>query len=200
MKRVLTIGRDDSCDIHINDNTDVVSRHHAIVEVGRFGKYYIVDQSRNGTYVNGSRIPTQQKHALRRGDEVSLAHTAILDWEQVPKDNTLLHIIIGVVSALILIAAIIVGVTYLDGKPSSSSTDVEWVSGENEDINPSNTTPIDGDNSEGETTEDGDAQDDSSEDEDAPKEDTTPKQDKPKNNKKAETSKEPEKAIVDAIY
>lgn len=197
MKRVLTIGRDESCDIHINDNTDVVSRHHAFVEVGRFGKYYIVDQSTNGTYVNGLRIPPQQKYEIRRGDEVSLAHTSLLNWEQVPKDNSLTYIIVGVVSALIVVAAVMAVLFYFDGKQSSSATDIEWVGDNNQSLTPGGTTPIDSNN------DGADAAEDDGEEEDAPEEqqpaEETPKQEKPKSNKAA-ASKEAEKAIVDAIY
>lgn len=141
MKRVLTIGRDYSSDIHINDHTDIVSRNHAVIEVGLFGKYYIIDQSRNGTYVNGMRIPSQQKYEVRRGDEVSLAHTAQLDWSQVPKDNTLLLIIIGVVSILLAVTVVFAVWHYSD--KSSSAADVEWVSGGNSSSNSDVDTPVD---------------------------------------------------------
>ncbi len=199
MKRALTIGRDDSCDIHINDNTDIVSRHHAIVEVGRFGKYYIVDQSRNGTYVNGLRIPSQQRYEIRRGDEISLAHTALLNWEQVPKDNTLLYLIIGIVSTLIVVAAVVIGVSYFDGKPSSSSADTEWMSGNSGSFTPSDTNPIGvGDDGGSSSGDEGNQEGSSDEGED--EKETTPKQTKPKSNKKTEAPKEAEKAVVDAIY
>ena len=48
---VYSIGRDPACNIVINDNTDVVSRRHAILNVYPSGKMTIVDQSHNGTYV-----------------------------------------------------------------------------------------------------------------------------------------------------
>ena len=47
MKRYFVIGRDPQADINIPDETDVVSRHHAVLEVGRDGKYFIIDQSQN---------------------------------------------------------------------------------------------------------------------------------------------------------
>lgn len=197
MKRILTIGRDYSCDIHIDDNTDIVSRHHAVVEVGRFGKYYVTDQSRNGTYVNGMRIPSQQKYEITRGDEVSLAHTALLDWGLVPKDNTLMYIFIGIVSTLLIVAAVVLGVSYFDGKSSYSESNTEWIGGSGDDVK---VIP-------GEDGEDDSSSSDDKKDEDKSAQDTTKKESSPKKNSKKPAKKpatkkadSEEKAVVDAIY
>ena len=47
--KALSIGREQGCDIVINDSTDVISRRHAILNISSSGKITIVDQSRNGT-------------------------------------------------------------------------------------------------------------------------------------------------------
>lgn len=128
MKKVLTIGRDYSCDIHVNDSTDVVSRNHAMIEVGFGGKYYLVDQSRNGTYVNGVRITPGQKVQVSRGDEVSFAHRAYLDWEVVPKDNSLLYIVLTVVALVVIGVGTVVTLNYVkDDGPT-----IEYVNNEHE--------------------------------------------------------------------
>ena len=111
MKRILTIGRDYSCDIHINDGADIVSRNHATLEIGIGGKYYITDTSSNGTYVNGMRIPYQQRFEITREDEVSFAHAAILEWNTVPRDKTIMIAVIGVVAAIVVAVAIALAVT-----------------------------------------------------------------------------------------
>ena len=49
MKKIYTIGRDESCDIVIPDNTDIISRLHATIRVESNNKLFITDQSRNGT-------------------------------------------------------------------------------------------------------------------------------------------------------
>ena len=111
MKRILTIGRDYSCDIHINDGADIVSRNHATLEIGIGGKYYITDTSSNGTYVNGMRIPYQQRFEITREDEVSFAHAAILEWNTVPRDKTIMIAVISVVAAIVVAVAIALAVT-----------------------------------------------------------------------------------------
>lgn len=192
MKRVLTIGRDYSSDIHINDNTDIVSRNHATIEIGRFGKYYIVDQSRNGTYVNGIRIPSQQKYEVRRGEEVSLAHTAILDWSLVPKDRSFIYVLIGVVSVIVAVTAVVVGVLYFDNHNISNSQASGGISVE--DI-----TPMP--EQEPEPSADADDEKKEAEVKPAPK-----KEAKTKPTPKKETKAEPElkednsNPVVDAIY
>lgn len=87
MKKVYTIGRDESCDIIINDNTDVVSRVHATLKSKGKGKYILVDQSRNGTYVNGIRMATNEEIPVTRKDIISFAHVQDLDWHQIPKSK-----------------------------------------------------------------------------------------------------------------
>lgn len=88
MKRILTIGRNSGCDICISDSTDVVSREHAILEIGRGGKYFLTDKSRNGTYVNGIKMMSNERIPVTRADVISFAHVSDLDWTFVPKDNT----------------------------------------------------------------------------------------------------------------
>ena len=59
MKKVYTIGRDPQSDIVINDNTDVVSRLHATIRI-EGSKMFLIDQSQNGTYVNGMRMSVNE--------------------------------------------------------------------------------------------------------------------------------------------
>ncbi len=67
--RALTLGRGDSCDIRINDQS--VSRAHARVECGPDG-YDLSDlQSTNGTFVNDQPVST---HRLRDGDYVRVGN------------------------------------------------------------------------------------------------------------------------------
>lgn len=102
--KVYTIGRDPSCDIVIVDNTDVVSRVHASLKVKGGGKFILVDQGRNGTYVNGIRMSQNEEIPVTRKDVISFAHIADLDWNQVPKEKSkgLLWGTIGLAVILIL--------------------------------------------------------------------------------------------------
>ena len=78
--KVYSIGREVGCDIVINDNSDVISRRHATLNVSPTGKMTIVDLSHNGTYVNGIRIAQNVPVPVTRKDNVSFAHVARLDW------------------------------------------------------------------------------------------------------------------------
>lgn len=111
--KTYSIGRDLNCDIVINDSTDVISRRHALLNVTPSGKMTIIDQSSNGTYVNGIRISQNVPVPVTRKDIVSLAHVAKLDWNQVPKSNQWIKYTIGAVVATVVILGIIFGVKNL---------------------------------------------------------------------------------------
>lgn len=121
MKKILTIGRDAQCDICINDSTDVVSRNHAILEIGRNGKYFIVDQSRNGTYVNGMRISSNEKVPVTRNDVISLAHVRELDWSLVPKNND--YLLWGGVASAVVIVLVAVAILLCPGRAADDKGD-----------------------------------------------------------------------------
>lgn len=111
--KVYSIGREQSCDIVIEDNTDIISRRHLLLNVYPSGKMTIIDQSQNGTYVNGMRIASRVPVPVTRKDNVSLAHVARLDWSRVPKPVPVMrYAIIGIV-ALAVIAAAVFGYMYI---------------------------------------------------------------------------------------
>ena len=103
-----SIGRDASCEIVLNDNTDVISRRHAILSVASSGKMTITDLSTNGTYINGQRISSNVAVPVTRKDSVSFAHVSTLDWNVIPKSNQwLTYLIIGLAVAAIAAACCI---------------------------------------------------------------------------------------------
>lgn len=68
-----SIGRRDTCDIVLNDNS--ISRRHAQIEKNNEG-FYITDlNSTNGTYVNGLLIDT---YKLASGDVITLGNTVLI--------------------------------------------------------------------------------------------------------------------------
>lgn len=121
--KVYSIGRETGCDIVINDSTDVISRRHAILNVTSMGKMTIVDQSHNGTYVNGIRISPNVPVPVTRKDSVSFAHVARLDWNRVPKSGTAIkYSIIGLVAlAVIAVAGIGINAAFSGGSTNESS-------------------------------------------------------------------------------
>lgn len=104
--KTYSIGRDLNCDIVINDATDVISRRHALLNIAPSGKMTIIDQSSNGTYVNGIRISQNVPVPVTRKDIVSLAHVAKLDWNQVPKSRKLRNCALIACGAVIVIGLI----------------------------------------------------------------------------------------------
>lgn len=81
----LTIGRDESCDIIIDDTTDMVSRCHAVLYIHPIGKMEIVPSGRNGTFLNGKELKKDKIYRVRRSDVISFARVKSLDWKDVPR-------------------------------------------------------------------------------------------------------------------
>ncbi len=119
--KTYSIGRDLSCDIVINDSTDVISRRHALLNITSSGKMTIIDQSSNGTYVNGIRITQNVPVPVTRKDIVSLAHVAKLDWNQVPQSNQWIKYVIGAVAVAVVMLGVVLSVKYL--KQNSDNND-----------------------------------------------------------------------------
>lgn len=107
MKNIYSIGRDDSCDIIIHDESNVISRTHAFLRIGKRGRYTISDQSMNGTYVNGIRISTGVEVPVLRTDTISFAHISELNWSLIPdpaKKNRI--VFISILGGLLLLIAL----------------------------------------------------------------------------------------------
>ena len=117
--KVYSIGRDLACDIIIDDNTDVISRRHATLNVESTGKMTIVDLSHNGTYVNGIRINQNVPVPVTRNDTVSFAHVAQLDWNQIPNtQGVIIRYVLIALLAVLLIGGAIWGYTSFMSKPA----------------------------------------------------------------------------------
>lgn len=96
--RKITIGRGRECDIRLKDDTDTVSRKHAVLAVWPSGKMFIYDLSSNGTSVNGVKVEKPNGYRVRRGDRVNFANLVDLDWNQVKNPyRTLNRILVGLV-------------------------------------------------------------------------------------------------------
>lgn len=118
--KVYSIGREVGCDIVINDNTDVISRRHAVLNVMSSGKMTIVDSSHNGTYVNGIRISPNVPVPVTRKDNVSFAHVARLDWNLIPKPTSITQYIIYGIIALVVVGGAIGTYFYLSNSDSNA--------------------------------------------------------------------------------
>lgn len=106
--KVYSIGREEGCDIVINDNSDATSRRHATLTVMPSGKMTITDQSRNGTYVNGIKISPNVAVPVTRKDNISFAHVYRLDWNQIPKPVSITqYVIYGLIAFAVIVGGII---------------------------------------------------------------------------------------------
>ncbi len=105
--KTYSIGRDNACDIVLNDHTDVISRRHAVITVSSSGKMTITDQSTNGTYINGQKISSNVPVPVTRKDSVSFAHVSTLDWNMIPKSSKVgTYLFIGLAVAIVAALAI----------------------------------------------------------------------------------------------
>lgn len=120
--KIYTIGRDTECNIVINDNTDVISRRHAILHVSSTGKMTITDFSQNGTFINGVRISSNVPVPVTRKDSVAFAQLARLEWSKIPKPtNILLYGIIAFLSLLIIILGLLFVLHPSDNKETGTA-------------------------------------------------------------------------------
>ncbi len=68
-KESLLMGRNSACDLHLNNR--VVSSQHARVVASK-GSFFLVDQSANGTYLNGRQIAAKTLTPLSQGDLIGI--------------------------------------------------------------------------------------------------------------------------------
>ena len=79
------IGRNPDNDIVINDQSQHVSRYHATLTVHDNGTTTIIDQSTNGTYVNGVKVKSRVDYPVSTSDNIVFAKTAQLDWNLISR-------------------------------------------------------------------------------------------------------------------
>ncbi|MBQ8968253.1 MAG: FHA domain-containing protein [Bacteroidaceae bacterium] len=124
--KVYSIGREQGCDIVINDRTDIISRRHATLSVESFGKMTIVDQSTNGTYVNGIRISPNVPVPVTRKDNISFAHVARLDWNLIPRGGAgYLRWAIIALGVLVIVAGAVFGIKRMSKEEAPVPTPAE---------------------------------------------------------------------------
>ena len=66
-----TVGRRAASSLRLSEPH--VSSQHAVIR-WRGGAWELKDQSHNGTFVNGVRLPRDQGHLLREGDQIGFGH------------------------------------------------------------------------------------------------------------------------------
>jgi len=97
--KIISIGRGDGCRIIIDDPR--VSRQHAILRINPLGKMEIIDQSQNGTWVNGVKLRSNTPFPVKRKDVVNFAGASQLNWSLIP--DPLKYVKFGLLAALAVI-------------------------------------------------------------------------------------------------
>ena len=124
MKRI-TIGRSTDCDIVINDQTDNVSRRHAVITFDLFGRMTISDTSSNGTFINDQRMLKGASLPVTREDKVRLGKAWILDWNTISDPTKGIRRFLFTAIAAILIAVAGICTYSLVGGDSTGKVDSE---------------------------------------------------------------------------
>ena len=79
----LLFGRSNNCTIVV-ENQSVSSRHFRILK-GRTGKYFVEDlHSKNGTFLNGTRLSSGQRIEIRLNDTIRIPGARFLIWDDRP--------------------------------------------------------------------------------------------------------------------
>ena len=89
---------------------DSVSRYHATFKEMKNGKWFIVDHSTNGTYVNGQRIPSNVDYRITNKDSIICGTTPCPNPVPAPAISGKLIAVIASVAAL---ALVIIGLPHI---------------------------------------------------------------------------------------
>ena len=82
-RRGLLVGRSHECDVVV-DNQSVSTRHFRILK-GRAGKHFVEDlHSKNGTFLNGTRLSPGKRVALSFNDTIRIPGARFLIWDDRP--------------------------------------------------------------------------------------------------------------------
>ncbi|GAB6870072.1 FHA domain-containing protein [Bacteroides rodentium] len=102
-KALYGIGTNFRNEIQISGNT--ASRFHATLKIGKDGKAYIQDHSKNGTTVNGTKIVHGQNVKIKRNDAIACGGIPVdvkrfippRPWDKILKAAAVAAIVIGVI-------------------------------------------------------------------------------------------------------
>jgi len=117
-KAIYGIGSNFNNEIQISGAT--VSRYHATVKQGRDGKMYIVDHSKNGTTVDGVKIPKDSPYRIKKNNTVVCGGVPV-DLSRLPWKGSAGKTILGIAAAIIALAGITFGIIKLTGGSGNPS-------------------------------------------------------------------------------
>lgn len=105
-KGVYGIGSHFNNDFQVSGST--ISRYHATVKHGRDGKMYIFDHSKNGTTVNGTKIPSNTPYRIKKNSAVVCGGIPV-DLSHLPWPNETWKYIVGIVASFVVFVGVVYG-------------------------------------------------------------------------------------------
>jgi len=79
----LLFGRDPGCDVVVQNPS--TSAHHFRILKGRTGRTFVEDlQSKNGTFLNGTRLPPGERVEIKVNDTIRIPGARFLIWDERP--------------------------------------------------------------------------------------------------------------------
>ena len=94
---------------HFNNDFQVagatVSRYHATVKHGRDGKMYLFDHSKNGTTVDGVKIPSNMPFRIKRKSAVVCGGVPV-DLSRLPWPSEIWKYVLGIAASVVLLCGI----------------------------------------------------------------------------------------------
>lgn len=104
---------------HFNNDFQVsgatVSRYHATIKKAKDGKMYLIDHSKNGTTVNGTKIPSNSPYRIKKNSVVVCGGVPV-DLSRLPWPSSMWRYVVGIAASLIIIFGIGFGAMKLFSK------------------------------------------------------------------------------------
>lgn len=116
------IGSHFNNDFQISGST--VSRYHATVKHGRDGKMYLFDHSKNGTTVDGTKIPSNSPYRIKKSSAVVCGGVPV-DLSRLPWPSETWRYVLGIAASIVLVVGIGLGVWKLLHNVRHKYTDQE---------------------------------------------------------------------------
>lgn len=104
---IINIGSNLGSNIPVNNQ--FVSRYHATIYVGKDKKAYIYDyNSRNGTEINGNKVPNKKQVRIKRGDNITVGGVDVTDTVKglLPDPLKWVKVLAGCLLGAVLLAAV----------------------------------------------------------------------------------------------
>ena len=80
-KKIINLGRDETCDIQVDHCFDDVSRIHASIYI-KDNKLIFEDKSSNGSYVNEQKVHLAQQ-IINRYDQIKLGESCVVPMDDI---------------------------------------------------------------------------------------------------------------------